>query len=141
MLPLAQAARLQLGSHRVIQETVRLALAPFRLTTTAWRALRLLADQPEGRRLSELARELDVEPPLVSRLAATFSRSHLVEHEEDPDDRRAKRYRLTEQGLSVLTQASTAVHGSLSALFTGIPEGDLKGYFSVMERLTGLGDR
>lgn len=141
MLPLAQAARLQLGSHRVIQETVRLALAPFRLTTTAWRALRLLADQPGGRRLSDIARELDVELPLVSRIAAAFSRSHLVQHEEDPEDRRAKRYRLTEQGAALLTQASTAVHASLGGLFAGIPEGDLKGYFAVMERLMGLGQR
>ncbi len=140
MLPLAQAARLQLGSHRVVQETVRLALAPFRLSTTAWRALRLLADQPEGWRLSDIARELDVELPLVSRLAAAFSRSQLVTHQEDPDDRRAKRYTLTEQGCSVLEQASAAVHTALHALFVDIPDTELRGYFSVMERLTkGLG--
>jgi DNA-binding MarR family transcriptional regulator len=60
--------------------------------------LRLLADGEPALRLGELAAELGVEAPAVTRQVQRLERAGLVERVADPDDRRAQRVRLTPAG-------------------------------------------
>ncbi|WP_067488257.1 MarR family winged helix-turn-helix transcriptional regulator [Actinomadura hibisca] len=64
--------------------------------------LRLLAEHGGPMRPSELAAQLAVEPPHVTRQVQRLERSGYVERVPDPDDGRAQRVRLTDAGAAAV---------------------------------------
>ncbi|MBF4997813.1 MarR family transcriptional regulator [Nocardia sp. BSTN01] len=60
--------------------------------------LRMLADAAEPMRMGELAACLDVEAPHVTRQIQRLERSGYVDRVTDPEDRRAQRVRITDEG-------------------------------------------
>jgi DNA-binding MarR family transcriptional regulator len=60
--------------------------------------LRALADTPEPVRLGALADRLAVEAPHVTRQVQRLERAGFVERVPDPEDRRAQRVRISDQG-------------------------------------------
>ena len=57
-----------------------------------------LSTAPDGRRITELSNDVLLSQPGMSRLIARLTDEGLVEREDDPDDGRACRVRLTEAG-------------------------------------------
>jgi len=68
------------------------------LTPTQGRLLALLADEPEGLRLGQLAKSLSISPPTVSDAIGTMERKGLVARKADPADGRAVRFLLSDEG-------------------------------------------
>ncbi|MDR7171323.1 DNA-binding MarR family transcriptional regulator [Nocardia kruczakiae] len=60
--------------------------------------LRMLADAAEPMRMGELAACLDVEAPHVTRQIQRLERAGYVDRVTDPEDRRAQRVRITDEG-------------------------------------------
>ncbi|MFF0500756.1 MarR family winged helix-turn-helix transcriptional regulator [Nocardia aobensis] len=60
--------------------------------------LRMLADAAEPMRMGELATCLDVEAPHVTRQIQRLERAGYVDRVTDPEDRRAQRVRITDEG-------------------------------------------
>ncbi|MGW5514733.1 MarR family winged helix-turn-helix transcriptional regulator [Nocardia africana] len=60
--------------------------------------LRMLADAAEPMRMGELAACLDVEAPHVTRQIQRLERTGYVDRVTDPEDRRAQRVRITDEG-------------------------------------------
>jgi DNA-binding MarR family transcriptional regulator len=106
---------------RRLRETSHEALAPWDITPSAFRALRILG-RYGAMRLSELSEHLRIAPRSVTEVVDTLEARGLAERRPDPADRRATLVGLTEQGASVLDAIRAArgteaerVFGQLSA--------------------------
>src|SRR5215472_7890202 len=95
---------------RRLRETSHEALAPWDITPSALRALRVL-DRNGAMRLSELSEQLRIAPRSVTEVVDTLEARGLAERRPDPADRRATLAGLTEHGASVL-EAIRAARGT-----------------------------
>jgi DNA-binding MarR family transcriptional regulator len=73
----------------------------FDLTFPQWRVVVILADEPDGVRISEVSRRVGVTLPATSRQLRRLERRGLIEVAPDPRDRRAAVARLTDAGREV----------------------------------------
>jgi DNA-binding MarR family transcriptional regulator len=106
---------------RLLRETSHEALAPWDITPSAFRALRVLG-RNGAMRLSELSEHLRIAPRSVTEVVDALESRGLAERRPDPADRRATLAELTEHGASVLDAIRAArgteaerVFGRLSA--------------------------
>ena len=106
---------------RRLRETSHEALAPWDITPSAFRALRVL-ERHGAMRLSELSEQLRIAPRSVTEVADTLESRGLAERRPDPADRRATLVGLTGHGSCVLDAIRAArgteaerVFGRLSA--------------------------
>jgi DNA-binding MarR family transcriptional regulator len=106
---------------RRLRETSHQALAPWDITPSAFRALRVLG-RHGAMRLSDLSEHLRIAPRSATEVADTLEARGLAERRPDPADRRATLVELTEHGASVLGAIRAArgteaerVFGRLSA--------------------------
>ena len=86
---------------RRLRETSHQALAPWDITPSAFRALRVLG-RDGAMRLSELSEQLHIAPRSVTEVVDALEARGLAERRPDPADRRATLIGLTEHGASVL---------------------------------------
>lgn len=71
--------------------------------------LHALSNAPNGLRITELGDDVLLTQPGMSRLVARLEARGLVAREEDPDDARASRIRLTPAGVESQRKVGTAV--------------------------------
>jgi DNA-binding MarR family transcriptional regulator len=100
---------------RRLRESSHEALAPWDITPSAFRALRILG-RDGAMRLSELSEHLRIAPRSVTEVADTLEARGLAERRPDPADRRATLVGLTEHGASVL-DAIRAARGTEAERF------------------------
>ena len=86
---------------RKLRETSREALAPWDITPSYLRALRVLS-RHGPMRLSELSEHLRIAPRSTTEVVDALESRGLVERRPDPGDRRATLAGLTSHGASVL---------------------------------------
>ena len=86
---------------RQLRETSRQALAPWDLTPSYLRALRVLG-RHGVMRLSELSEHLHIAPRSTTEVVDALQSRGLVKRRPDPADRRATLVEVTEHGASVL---------------------------------------
>jgi len=106
---------------RLLRETSHEALAPWDITPSVFRALRVLG-RHRAMRLSELSEHLRIAPRSVTEVVDTLEARGLAERRPGPADRRATLAELTEDGASVLDAIGAArgteaerIFGRLSA--------------------------
>jgi DNA-binding MarR family transcriptional regulator len=85
-----------------------------------------LSAAPDGLRITELLDDVLLTQPGMSRLIARLEERGLVERDDDPDDRRACRVRLTEAGVRAQRDVGLA-HGRqvAEAMTRGLTRHDL----------------
>ncbi|GAA4912448.1 DNA-binding MarR family transcriptional regulator [Nonomuraea thailandensis] len=81
-----------------------------------------LLDAGEPRRIGKIAESLQVESPHVTRHVAALERRGLVERVRDPDDGRAWRIALTEDGGHAALACRRAASQWFEAVLSGWPE-------------------
>ena len=86
-------------------------------------------------RAGDLAVRLQVAPSVVSRALVPLEQAGLVEREHDPDDARASRLRLTEQGRLRLEQARRDFADRFTPLLADWPTDDVATLTRLMDRL------
>lgn len=94
------------------------------LTTSQLRILFMLHAEP-GSPLGHLAAQLRVSPPTASGLVDRLVRQGYVRREEDAQDRRVVRHRLTERGEGVAGEIAREGTDLLEAIFGRLSEGEL----------------
>ena len=101
---------------RRLRETSHEALAPWDITPSALRALRVLG-RHGAMRLSELSEHLRIAPRSVTEVVDTLESRGLAARRPDPADRRATLAELTERGASVLDAIRAARGTEAERLF------------------------
>lgn len=87
--------------HRIMRAT-RHILEPHDLRGPVVPVLRFILESgPQGVRLSDVAEEMDVSPAHITRLIDSMEDKALVQRRPDPDDRRALRVVVTDEGAAL----------------------------------------
>ena len=90
------------------------------------------------KRIGELARIEQVEPPTISRLVDALARDGLAVREPDPRDARAVVVRATPQGRRILERGRTRRLEALEASLRGLSDRELqtlRGSVDILERI------
>jgi DNA-binding MarR family transcriptional regulator len=108
---------------RRLRETSQEALAPWDLTPSYLRALRVLR-RHGVMRLSELSEHLRIAPRSTTEVVDALQSRGLVERRPDPADRRATLVEVTEHGASVLDAIRAARGAEAERVFGRLSQAD-----------------
>ena len=81
--------------------TLSLAQAGVELTFAQWRVLMILGDTPDGATVGEIAARIGSATSPASRLVARMRAHGMVQTRKDPQDHRATRVQLSEEGWAI----------------------------------------
>lgn len=126
---------------RLVERIERAVMGEARLPLLHLRALAVLADSREGRRMNGLAQALHMSKSGLTRLVDRLEAQGLVLRIPADDDRRAVRAVLTEEGARALAGAFPAYVRTLrEALSAALTPSELELLSSLLRRLVeGLG--
>jgi DNA-binding MarR family transcriptional regulator len=104
------AELLELWHHlmRGSSEQMYALIAELDLSITQMKSLHVLVDRGSEVSVKELSDRLGLSLPGASRMIDTLLRRGWLERREDPDDRRMKRVRITDEGRKVLDRIESA---------------------------------
>ncbi len=119
---------------RQLRETSREALAPWDLTPSYLRALRVLR-RHGVMRLSELSERLRIAPRSTTEVVDALQSRGLVERRPDPADRRATLVEVTEHGASVLDAIRAARGTEAERVFGRLSQADRADLVRILRQL------
>ena len=105
------------------------------LTDATWRPLLHLYHLGDGLRQKDLAASIGIEGPTLVRLLDSLASRALVERSEDPEDRRAKRLRLTEEGRQLVLRIQKIITTLEDQLLSGLSDDELAQCGGVIGRM------
>ncbi len=88
-----------------------------------------------GMKTADLARCAGIEPSSMTGVIDRMERDGLVRREDDPDDRRAQKIRLTDTGSDVRNAVIAAADAALGEAFDGVEPAGLEELKSVLRRV------
>jgi DNA-binding MarR family transcriptional regulator len=119
---------------RQLRETSHVALAPWDITPSQWRALRVL--RRHGiMRLSELSDHLRIAARSTTEVIDALESRGLVQRRPDPGDRRATLVEVTEHGGSVLDAIRTASGTEAERVFDRLSQTDRTHLARILRKL------
>jgi len=89
----------------------------------------------DGLKANELGKRAGLEPSTMTGLLDRMERDGLVKREPDPNDRRAHRIHLTEEGVDAEVSATKVVSDTLEKVFSTIPEKDIETTKNVLRTI------
>jgi DNA-binding MarR family transcriptional regulator len=109
-------------------------IAELDLSLTQLKALCTLEDADEGRSVKALGDSLGVSLPAMSRAVDSLHERGLIDRQEDTEDRRVKRLRLTDAGRRVPQALNEARLSALQELISSLAEDEA----AALEHALGL---
>jgi len=116
------------------------AVGALELSLTQIKLLHHLEDTPRELTLKDAAGLVHVSLPAASRMVDDLVRRSLVERNEDAEDRRMKRVRLTDSGRSVIRRLNAARLSGLEKFTQDLTEGERSALAQGLERLLARPD-
>ena len=135
-LPSYKKANLQLIAYRRIQHALAAMLRRFRLSTTQWIMLGIICDTDGGVRVTDMAKALQVEMPLITTTAQTLIAKGLVRSTRHERDKRSKVLTLTAEGESQVAEVESYLERNISRLEEGVSKNELSAYFHMLQKLS-----
>jgi DNA-binding MarR family transcriptional regulator len=111
------------------------AVGALELSLTQIKLLHNLDDGDEDLSLKQAAELVHVSLPAASRLVDDLFRRGFVEREEDVDDRRMKRVRLTERGRDAIRRLNAARLSGLAEFTAGLSAGERAAVAAALKTL------
>jgi DNA-binding MarR family transcriptional regulator len=106
------------------------------LTLTEWLVIGCAIDAgPKGIKLSDVAKELGVEMPVITNLVKSAVASNWLIREVDEDDKRAKRIIITQFGIHEADKIEAELKGRTIKWLGDIDRDTLNGYYTVVASL------
>jgi DNA-binding MarR family transcriptional regulator len=134
--PSYKKANLQFVAYRRIQTMVSSLLARFHLNTTQWIMLGLVNEAPTGLRVTDMAKVLQVEMPLITTTAHSLIASGLMHSQAHIRDKRAKMLTLTPKGEEYLGRVESFLSANMQKLEEGVDPSDMKLYFKMLQKIS-----
>ncbi len=129
---------LQGKAYRVLQTSLSETLAPFKLTIPEWKLLGQVYDYKKIR-VADLAKILDVDPPLITSLVKDLQLKKFVDKNNDTDDRRVVYVTPTIETLELIPQLDNVVKKSVKNLFKDCSPAEFITYLQVLQQLVQNG--
>jgi DNA-binding MarR family transcriptional regulator len=97
--------------------------------------------QEDGLKVVELGRRAGLEPSTMTGLLDRMERDGLVARTPDPDDRRAQRVRLSDEGRQMDSVVNRIVDEALEQLLHGLGEPEIDGMKQALRQVLANTDR
>lgn len=135
-----QQHRLVHDIYVLMDDGDRRVLAPLNLSPLEFAVLQQL-DMSQGRRLTDVGATLLCVKSTITRIVDRLERDGLVLRTPDPDDRRAQRLVLTEEGAAVRSAAIAAHNTSIQQRFSVLSPAEQRQFHDLLAKLRcGLRD-
>lgn len=126
----------QARAYRKVRSFMDKTLSPYDLTITEWLIIGTAIDAgPTGIRISDIAKKLGVEMPVVTNLVHKATSTRWLRRIEDPEDKRARRVVMTHAGLEKACDIEGELKKATAPWLKGISTDSLKGFFEVISEL------
>lgn len=132
VLPTYKKMMMQVVAYRRIRGIVSNVLRRFDLNTTQWMILGVLYESTTGLRITDIARSVEVEVPLITRLARTLKAAGLIENRPSLKDKRAKPLGLTEQGQAMIARVERELANRTERIEEGVSSREVETYFKTL---------
>lgn len=119
-------------AFRILKRRTNEALAPYDITATEWGILGLLYESKHGVRLSDIAFEVGVKAPFVTKSINTLSKKQMVTVTSDPLDIRAKLANLTPAGKNFVLKVEKIVMSEVLQTLSHAKKRDVLGYVKTL---------
>jgi DNA-binding MarR family transcriptional regulator len=126
--------RLSIASNAVSKVIASAYADAFDLAIPEWRLIAVLHDHG-GASQQELVRRTLMDKVAVSRAAQTLESRGLVQREEDAQDARVRRLRLTDAGVALFDQIAPLALSYERRLLADFSETEIKTLMRLLERL------
>ena len=130
---------LVMQTARRLRHRWRQVLAPWELTPSAARALRVICDGTTIR-ISDVAEHLRIAPRSATEVADDLEARGLISREQDPRDRRVVLLRATDEGHRVWAEVGAAHAADLRQVFGRLSAGDRTTLARILEELRDPAD-
>jgi DNA-binding MarR family transcriptional regulator len=128
----------QARAYRKVRSFMDVTLKPYNLTITEWLIIGTSIDAgPTGIRISELAKKLGVEMPVVTNLVHKATNTGWLRRIEDPVDKRARRVVMTHAGLEKACDIEGELKKATAPWLKDIDAVSMKGFYEVISELSG----
>lgn len=127
----------QARAYRKVRSFMDKTLKPYNLTITEWLIIGTAIDAgPTGIRISDLAKTLGVEMPVITNLVHKATNTRWLRRIEDPEDKRARRVVMTHMGLEKACDIEGELKKATAPWLKGISADAIKGFYTVITELT-----
>jgi len=135
LLPTYKKTNLQMVAYRRIQSAVSTLLSRFHLNTTQWIMLGFMSESANGLRVTDMARALQVEMPLITITKQSLVAEGLMSTAAHARDKRVKLLILTPKGRQLVKEIEAYLTNNLRQLEKGVDPQDLKLYFKMLQQI------
>lgn len=95
----------------------------------------MLEEKPQGIALKDLAKRMQMTVPATSLLVETLVTKGYTQRTQDPDDRRAVRLTLTEQGLAIFENVYAHFHAEVDNRAQALTPEEIQALASIVEKM------
>lgn len=120
------------SARQIINENLR----PLNLSSAEGNILLHLWTQGEEMGQEQLVKQLDISKPSVSRALSSLEAKGYVTRQPDPDDGRARRVRLTDEGREIGPQVEQVYNEVYELAMAGISEEELESFLRLFGRMS-----
>jgi len=136
---MAEIRDIWLHAHSMIRsarQIVNESLCPLNLSSAEGNILLHLLTQGQEMGQEQLAGQLDISKPAVSRALASLETKGFVSRQQDPDDRRMHRVRLTDQAREIGPAVEKAYNQLYTLAMQGISQEELDHFLKLFSRMS-----
>jgi DNA-binding MarR family transcriptional regulator len=112
-----------------------LASAGAELIKPAYLGVLMVLWSQDRLKVVELGRRVGLEPSTMTGLLDRMERDGLVQRRADPEDRRAQRIHLTDEGRAASEPVNRVIDRALTTIFEGIEEQAIEGLKQTLRRV------
>jgi DNA-binding MarR family transcriptional regulator len=128
-----QKSMRQMAAYRMLRARVNDVLASYGLNTTEWIILGLIYDHPNQLRVTDIARQIGVEGPLITKLVNELVKRAYLQSTPAKHDARARVFSLTPDSQKLVPKAERELATHLKILEKNLSEADLAAYFATLQ--------
>ena len=107
-------------AHRLVRERIYTLLEQYELTPTLWSLFSMIQNSDEGIRSSNVAKELGVQPPMITMMADTLIEQGLILRLPHHTDGRVKLLTTTTKGKKTAKEIENKLSGEIGYLMSGL---------------------
>ncbi len=122
----------KIRAFRATKDVIAKSLKQFDVTIMQWLFLGVVEQVGGSSTAMDIARQLNVSMPLVTRFTKQLADKKLVSITPDPGDKRTKHIGLTTAGENLLQKSEPVVRQELKQWLIAIPREDVKTYITVL---------
>lgn len=130
-----RAGLLQAKAFRILKRETNAALAEYNLNATDWGILGLLSDNKDGLAFKDIAHEMGVKPPFITRSVRALAYQNLVTTTTDENDHRSKKAHITKEGTRYVNKIEKHVMDRVLKVLKPAGKRNVQGYVATLDAI------